>query len=86
MDKKSLMSQSAQSVNNLTIQNLPNELAELSDEDLSQIRGGWKFFDNLDNVTILESLPPDICWWPIVPKPEPDIFTHSHTDVTTFAL
>jgi len=39
MDKKKIVSQSAQPVTNL-IQNLPSELAELSEEDLSQVKGG----------------------------------------------
>ena len=40
MDNKKLTSQSAQPVNNLTIQELPIDLVELSEEALSQICGG----------------------------------------------
>jgi bacteriocin leader peptide (microcyclamide/patellamide family) len=41
MDKKNLMSQAAQPVDNLSIEDLPIELAELSEEVLSEVRGGW---------------------------------------------
>ena len=41
MDKKNLMSQATQSVNKLATQNLPSELTELSEEVLSEVRGGW---------------------------------------------
>ena len=40
MDNKDLMTPGNDSVNPLTIQNLPIELAELSEEVLSQVRGG----------------------------------------------
>jgi len=40
MDNKDLMTPENDSVNPLTIQNLPIELAELSEEVLSQVRGG----------------------------------------------
>ena len=40
MDSKDLMTPGNDSVNPLTIQNLPIELAELSEEVLSQVRGG----------------------------------------------
>jgi bacteriocin-like protein len=40
MDKKKLMSQAAQPINNVTIQDLPSELVELSEEELSQVYGG----------------------------------------------
>jgi hypothetical protein len=40
MIKKNLMSQIDQSLNNLTIQDLPIDLVELSEEVLSQVRGG----------------------------------------------
>ena len=43
MDNKKLTSQSAQPVNNLTIQELPIDLVELSEEALSQICGGSGF-------------------------------------------
>jgi len=40
MDKKNLMSQVAHSINKLIVQDLPIELAELSDEELQQVVGG----------------------------------------------
>ena len=84
MDKKNLASQAAQSVNNLTRQNLPSELAELSEEDLSQVRGGWRILDNLDNVVTFQPIEEPWCFcWSIS---DPDIFTHSHTDPTLFSL
>jgi bacteriocin leader peptide (microcyclamide/patellamide family) len=50
MDKKNLMSQVAHPINKLTVQDLPIELAELSDEALSQILGGqiWGCGRNLE--------------------------------------
>jgi hypothetical protein len=43
MDNKDLMTPGNDSVNPLTIQNLPIELAELSEEVLSQVRGGLQY-------------------------------------------
>jgi len=43
MDNKNLMTPGNDSVNPLTIQNLPIELAELSEEVLSQVRGGVEY-------------------------------------------
>jgi len=43
MDNKDLMTPGNDSVNPLTIQNLPIELAELSEEVLSQVRGGLRY-------------------------------------------
>ena len=84
MDKKNLASQAAQSVNNLTRQDLPSELAELSEEDLSQVRGGWRILDNLDNVVTFQPIEELCCFcWSIS---DPDIFTYSHTDPTLFSL
>jgi len=40
MHKKKLLAQIAESVNYLCIGNLPVELVELSEEDLSQVYGG----------------------------------------------
>jgi hypothetical protein len=85
------MSQSAQSANNFLIQNLPNEVAELSDEALWQVQGAWRYLDNLYNVTVQNPLvapmtPVKPAYdWPVRP-PNPDILTHSHTDSIRFAL
>jgi len=40
MDKKKLMFQATEPINKLTREDLPSELAELSEEDLSQVKGG----------------------------------------------
>jgi bacteriocin leader peptide (microcyclamide/patellamide family) len=40
MHKKNLIPQATQPVNRITIQGLPTELVELSDEALSQVWGG----------------------------------------------
>ncbi|HEY9796917.1 MAG TPA: DUF5837 family cyanobactin class RiPP [Leptolyngbyaceae cyanobacterium] len=45
MDKKNLVPQAAQPVNKLSIQDLPIELAELSEEVLSQVSGGAVGYD-----------------------------------------
>jgi hypothetical protein len=89
MDKKKLMSQVTQPINNLTIQDLPNELAELSGEDLSQVRGGLIFLGDSYNVGVREPLfPPPLfppaCDWPIFHNP--DIAEYSRIDHTAFAL
>jgi len=44
MDKKNLISQVTQPVKCLTIQDLPADLVELSEEELSQVTGGWVNF------------------------------------------
>jgi len=43
MDNKDLMTPGNDSVNPLTMQDLPIELAELSEEVLSQVRGGIQY-------------------------------------------
>jgi bacteriocin leader peptide (microcyclamide/patellamide family) len=79
MDKKKLVSQSAQPVTNL-IQDLPSELAELSEEDLSQVRGGWT---NPGDIAVLEPLSEGgcFCW-----TPNPDIYTASEPTINIVAL
>lgn len=66
MDKKNLMSQAAQPVDNLSIEDLPIELAELSEEVLSEVRGGWRIPDIIGPVEVFS---PKIelccfCWNP----------------------
>ena len=78
MDKKNLMSQAAQPVNKVTRQNLPIELVELSEEILSEVRGGWKNLDNLDNLPVLQPLGGIgyIIWNPShpgIPKSQPPV-------------
>jgi bacteriocin-like protein len=41
MDKKNLIPQVVLSVNHINIQDLPSEMVELSEEEMSQITGGW---------------------------------------------
>jgi bacteriocin leader peptide (microcyclamide/patellamide family) len=52
MNKKNLISQMVNPVNHLTINNLPAELVELSEENLQQVVGGkkppeWTFTANI---------------------------------------
>ena len=59
MDKKNLMSQAAPPINQLTMQDLSSELVELSEEILSEVRGGGgKNLDHLNNVDNLAVLQP----------------------------
>ncbi len=51
MDKKNLMSQVAHPINKLTVQDLPIELAELSDEELQQVVGGKEIKYRDGNIT-----------------------------------
>lgn len=71
MDKKKLMSQVAQPINNVTIQNLPSELAELSEEELSQVYGGteYPFLWEPDLCCTCVWFPPDDPTDPIDPGP-----------------
>ena len=84
MDNKNLRSQAIQPVNNLTLQDLPSELAELSEEVLSEVRGGWRNPDILGPVKVL---PRDIielccfCWSPS----NIDIWEFTHIDVIGIA-
>jgi bacteriocin-like protein len=51
MDKKNLMSQVAHPINKLMVQDLPIELAELSDEELKQVVGGKEMKYRDGNIT-----------------------------------
>jgi bacteriocin-like protein len=51
MGKKNLMSQVAHLINNLTVQDLPIELAELSDEELQQVVGDKEIKYRDGNIT-----------------------------------
>ncbi len=78
MNKKNLIPQTTQALHHLTIQDLSAELVELSEEVLSQVGGGWKKLNNLDNLPVLEPLggihyiiwnPPN----PGIPQPLPPV-------------
>lgn len=60
MNKKKMMSQATQPVNNLTIQDLPIELVELSEEVLSEVGGGGINLPNLD-LTVWKPINPTLC-------------------------
>lgn len=90
MDKKKLVSQSAQPVTNFI--HLPSELAELSEEDLSQVRGGWPNTGDISEVPLEPGgglccfcvAPDPLCCFCVAP--DPDIYTLSEHTVNTVAL
>jgi len=57
MDKENLRPQVAQTVSHITIQNLPTELVELSENDLQSLFGG--------RVNVVDRCTPHWRWGPI---------------------
>jgi len=73
MNKKNLMSQMVNPINRITIQDLPSEMVELSEEALSQVFGGCGFVIGPTPCPPVVPPPPPGCGFVIGPTPCPPV-------------